>query len=72
MRIAYTAEQQALKAEIRSTMDRLMTDELRAELHETEGGISLSERASVSRLLREKAAVEKIVEEARSAAKKAG
>ncbi len=38
MHIEYTAEQQALKAEIRQTMERLMTPELKQELRETEGG----------------------------------
>ena len=38
MHIAYTPEQQALQAEIRSTMDRLMTPELREELVHMEGG----------------------------------
>lgn len=38
MHIDYTPEQKALKAEIRSTMDRLMTPALRAELVDQEGG----------------------------------
>lgn len=38
MHIAYTEEQEALRLELRTLMNRLMTPELRAELHETEGG----------------------------------
>jgi len=38
MHIAYTAEQQAMKDELRALMDTLMTPELREELHQTEGG----------------------------------
>ena len=38
MRIDYTPEQAALKREIRGTMERLMTDELRDELRVMEGG----------------------------------
>lgn len=38
MHLDYTPEQKALKAEIRSTLDRLMTPALRAELVDAEGG----------------------------------
>ena len=42
------------------------------ELFEAEGGVSMDEKASTGRFLREKAAVEKILEDARSADKGPG
>ncbi len=49
MHLDYTPAQQALRARVRATMDALMTDALRDEIHATEGGGPLY-HAAIERL----------------------